>query len=293
MLTQAISNGLIAGCEYGLFAAGISLIYRIRSFFHLAHGAAYLVGAYVANVLAIEARWPMAIAIAAAIFLATMIGAAIELAVYRPLVRRGASVTILLIASLGLLIALQNVVEFAFGSFTRTFYASGAPSALVVAGLRVTSVQLVTVGVYAVVGLLLWGWLYATRSGKIVRAVADSAELGIAFGIDSDRVILTVFAVASALAAIAGILAGYNTNIYPTMGFWAILPAIVAVVAGGLGNISGAFLGGLFVGVVGNLAAWFLPSAWQDAVMFAILLAFLLIRPQGIVGTALPARGGI
>src|SRR5438270_13331485 len=106
MLSQSILNGLIAGCEYGLVAAGLALFYQVRSFFHLAHGAVYLTSAYTANLLIVGLRWPLSIGIAAAILWGIALGVVMELTVYRPLVRRGASSTILLIASLGLLIAL-------------------------------------------------------------------------------------------------------------------------------------------------------------------------------------------
>jgi branched-subunit amino acid ABC-type transport system permease component len=288
VLSQSILNGLIAGCEYGLVAAGLALVYQVRSFFHLAHGAVCLTSAYAANLLIVEQHWPPQIGIPAAILWGAALGVLMELAVYRPLVRRGASSTILLIASLGLLITLQSIVAFLFGSFTRSFFAEGVDEGLLVGGLRVTAVQLVTIAVFAAAAALLWLWMFRTKTGKEVRAVADNAQLSVAFGIDSGRVILLVFAVGSALAATAGILAGYNTNIFPTMGFWGILPAVVAIVVGGLGSISGAFLGAMFVGIVQNLAAWFLPTVWTNAIMFVVLLGFLLFRPTGLVGVALP-----
>jgi branched-chain amino acid transport system permease protein len=287
-MLQSILNGIIAGCEYGLIAAGLALVYQVRSFFHLAHGAVYLTSAYVANFLIAENHWPLQVGIAVAILWGAALGVLMELAVYRPLAKRGASSTILLIASLGLLIALQSIVAFVFGSFTRSFFAGGVNEALLVAGLRVTAVQLLTIGVFAAAGALLWLWMFRTKTGKEVRAVADNAQLSVAFGIDSGRVVLLVFAVASALAAMGGILAGYNTNIFPAMGFWGILPAVVAIVVGGLGSISGAFFGAMFVGIVQNLAAWFLPTVWTNAIMFVVLLGFLLFRPTGLVGVALP-----
>jgi len=125
MIWQSVFNGVIAGCEYGMIAAGLALTYQVRSFFNLAHGAVYLTSAYIANILIVEGQWPLQIGIAVAILWGTGLGVLMELAVYRPLVRRGASATMLLIASLGLLIALQNVIAFFFGSFTRTFYAGG------------------------------------------------------------------------------------------------------------------------------------------------------------------------
>jgi branched-chain amino acid transport system permease protein len=290
VVLQSLLNGAIAGCQYGLVAVGLTLIYQIRSFFNLAHGGVYLTSAYVANVLIVDKSWPAPIGIFIAVLFGMVIGVLMELSIYRPLARRGASSTVLLIASLGLLIVIQNIIAFAFGSFTRSFSTANASESVPILGLRITDVQLIAIGVFAAITALLWLWIYRTKSGKLVRAVADNVPLSIVFGIDSDRVTLSVFAVASALAAIAGILAGYDTNIYPTMGFWGILPPVVAIVVGGLGSIAGAFLGALFIGVVQNLAAWFLPTVWANAIMFIVLLGFLLARPSGFAGAVL-ARG--
>jgi branched-subunit amino acid ABC-type transport system permease component len=285
MAGQVILNGIIAGCEYGLIAAGLMLVYQVRSFFNLAHGAVYLTSAYVANFLIVVGNCPAAAAIPIAIAWGAGLGALMELAIYRPLIRRNATPTVLLIASLGILIAAQNIVVLAFGSFTRTFFPSGIPEGIVVAGLRLTVIQSLTICVYAVIVATLWLWFFRTKSGREARAVADNPQLSIAFGVNADAVILRTFAVASMLAAVAGILAGYNTSVFPSMGFWGILPGVVAIVVGGLGSISGAFVGGLFVGITQQLAGWFFPAQWQTAALFVLLFGFLLFRPQGFVGT--------
>jgi branched-subunit amino acid ABC-type transport system permease component len=287
-MLQSLLNGVISGCQFGLVAIGLALVYQVRGFFHVAHGAVYLTGAYVANVLIADHQWPAFAGIPSAILAGVLLGLTMEVAIYRPLARRGASATILLIASLGILIVVQNVIALTFGSFSRTFFGQGVQEGFTLWSLRVTRVQMISVTAFALIGAILWVWMFKTRSGKTVRAVADNPELGIAFGIDSDRVILLVFAVASGLAAVAGILAGYDTNVYPSMGFWGILPPVVAIVVGGLGSISGALAGAMFVGIVQNLAAWFLPAIWTNAILFMVLFAFLLIRPSGMIGAPLP-----
>jgi branched-chain amino acid transport system permease protein len=287
-MLQALLNGVISGCQFGLIALGLALVYQVRTFFHVAHGAVYVAGAYAANILIVDHHWPAYAGIAAAIIAAAALGAAMELAIYRPLARRGASGTILLIASLGILICVQNVIALAFGSFTRTFFGQGVQEGFALWTLRFTRVQAISVVAFALIGAILWVWMFKTRSGKEVRAVADNPGLAMAFGIDSDRVILLVFTAASGLAAVAGILAGYDANVYPSMGFWGILPPVVAIVVGGLGSISGALAGAMLVGIVQNLSAWFLPAIWTNAVLCIVLFGFLILRPSGMIGTPLP-----
>ena len=118
----------------------------------------------------------------------------------------------------------------------------------------------------------------------VMRAVADDLELARVSGIDSDRIILWTFAISSALAGIAGILVAFDTDMTPTMGLNVLLMGVVAVIIGGSGSIPGVALGALFLGLAQHLGVWGISSQWQDAIAFIILLAFLLVRPEGVLG---------
>ncbi len=131
---------------------------------------------------------------------------------------------------------------------------------------------------------ILWFAIAKTKIGKSIRAVADDPVGASVAGIHPERVILYAFGIGSALAGMAGVLISLETNIEPTMGFNAILKGIIASIIGGIGSIPGAVLGGLFLGIVENLGIWKIQAGWKDTIAFAILIIFLLFRPEGILG---------
>jgi branched-chain amino acid transport system permease protein len=151
-------------------------------------------------------------------------------------------------------------------------------------GAVITDTQIVIAASAFVVLIGLWGLERWTRLGKEMRAVADDSLASSVVGINPERVILWMFVIGSALSGLAGILISYETNIEPTMGFNALLKGIIASIIGGIGSIPGAALGGLLLGLAENLGIWKLPAMWKDTIAFGILIIFLLVRPQGILG---------
>jgi branched-chain amino acid transport system permease protein len=154
-------------------------------------------------------------------------------------------------------------------------------------GAKITPIQITIIIVSACLLALCWAFAKKTRMGKVMWAVANDPELARVVGIETDQVILFTFILGSALAAIAAILISLDTDMTPMMGFYALLMGIVAVIAGGIGSIPGAALGGLLVGMAQHLGVWKLPTQWQDAIVFVILILFLLLRPQGFLGKPL------
>lgn len=132
--------------------------------------------------------------------------------------------------------------------------------------------------------IFLWLFIQKTKLGKAMRAVSDDPIAANVVGINPERIILTSFAIGSALAGVAGILISFETNIEPTMGFSALLKGIIASIIGGIGSIPGAVLGGFFLGLAENLGIWKISAGWKDCIAFAILIIFLLLRPRGILG---------
>lgn len=291
VITQFIVNGVIAGSVYALVALGFSLIYGTVRFFHFAHGAIYTLGAYLAFSFFVMFHFSFVPSVVIAVVLAGLVGMAIELVIYRPMRRRKASNTVLLVASLGLLIVLQNVISLVFGDATKTIRQGSFGPGYDVVGARITSIQAIIIGVSIGLCLLTWVILRFTRFGRRVRAVANDSNLSAIVGVDTDRVILLAFAFGSALAAGAAILISLDTDITPTMGFGALLMGVVAAIVGGVGSIPGAMLGGLLVGLAQQLGVSKLPTQWQDAIVFLILIAFLIARPQGFLGKALKSTG--
>lgn len=287
MFQQIVANGLVAGSTYALVALGFGLIFQVCRFFHFAHGGVYACAAYVAYAGVNSLGISIWVAVPIAVLGAAILGSGIEILIYSPLRRRSASSLIFLIASLGVLIVLQNCLSLAFGDATVRLRSGEVSEGINVLGARITVVQIMTVAISVALSLGTWAWLRYSRWGCMLRAVATDFGLSSVVGIQSDRVIMLTFAIGSALAAVAAILVAYDTDLTPTMGFRALLMGVVAVIVGGIGSIPGYFLGGIFVGLAQHLGVWKLPTEWQDAIVFLVLILFLLLRPQGFLGTPL------
>src|SRR5258706_275767 len=287
MLEQLIVNGVVAGAIYSLVALGFALIYQTSRFFHFAHGGVYTSGAYLAYLFIVLLRFPFPVGIVCAVLFASLIGGLIEVGIYRPLRRRSASSSVLLLASLGILIVMQNFISMFFGDDSKSIRNAPITEGVSLLNARITSIQITIVAVSWGLCCLTWAALHFTRGGRIMRAVANDNELSRVVGINSDKTILASFILGSALAAIAAIFIALDTDMVPLMGFHALLMGVVAVIVGGVGSVPGALVGGLFIGLVQHLGVWKLPTQWQDAIIFVMLILLLLLRPQGFAGKPL------
>jgi branched-chain amino acid transport system permease protein len=290
MLSQILLDSLIAGSIYALVALGFGLVYSTAGFFHFAHGAVYAAGAYL-----VFSAWSAGLSLYFAVPLAIvggmLIGMLMEIGIYRPLRRKRASNLTLLIASLGMFIVGQNLISLIFGDDTKTLRTGLVSEGIPILGARLTKVQL---GIITSSVLLIgccWFLLKKTKIGRAMRAVADDPQLAAIRGINVDRVILFAFAVGSALVVTAATLVALDSDMTPMMGFYALLVAVVAVIAGGIGSIPGAALGGLLIGAAEQLGAWRLPTEWQQTIVFSILILFLTFRPQGFLGRSFDKPG--
>lgn len=287
MIEQSVINGLVAGSTYALVALGFGLVFQVCRFFHFAHGAVYATAPYLAYSFIYFGGWSLWAAAPLAILGSVVLGSGIEVLVYRPIRRAGASSIVLLLTSLGILIAGQNCISLIFGDETRILRSSIVVEGLNISGAHITVIQIGIVVTSIFLSIGLWLWLQKSKSGMILRAVANDSELTSVLGLNSDRIIVVAFAFGSALAGVAAIFIAYETDLTPLMGFRAILMGVVAVIVGGIGSVPGALVGGLFVGLVQHLGVWKLPTQWQDAIVFVILILFLLLRPQGFLGKPL------
>jgi len=215
---------------------------------------------------------------------ACLVGWMMELFIYKPLRKRGATSIILLLASLGLYIVLQNLISMIFGDDTKSIRTWPVVAGREMLGARITDVQIIIIAVSIVLVALVAGFLAVAKTGKAMRAVANNKELANISGINSDKVILISFAIGSALAGIAGILVAMDVDMTPTMGMNALMMGVVAMIVGGVGSIWGIALGALLLALAQNLGVWYISSQWQDAIAFAILLIFLLFKPEGFFG---------
>jgi len=274
---------MVSGSAWLLLALGFALVYRSARFFHFAQGIVFTASAYVAFALCLVGL-PMPYCVVVSIAAAAALGAGMEVGAYRPLRRRGASSLVLLLASLGIYVVLQNVISLIFGDDTKSIRTGVVREGINVLGARITPIQITTICVSIVLVVALAAFLRYAKLGRAMRAVANDPELANLSGIDSDRVILWAFAIGSALAGIAGILVALDVDMTPTMGMNALMMGVVAVIIGGVNSIPGIALGALLLGMAQQFGVWWISSQWQDAIAFIILLAFLLFRPQGFMG---------
>lgn len=282
MIGQIVANGIVTGCTYGLVALGFGLIYRVCGFFHLAHGAVYTVAAYSAYLLTTVLGWSAWIGLPAAVIAAAALGVLIEVAIYRPMRRLGATPLTLLIASLGSMVAIQNAVSLIAGDDTKRLRSADVREGFAILGARVTPIQFAIVAATIVVTALVVAWMQLSRMGKVMRAVASDSDMARVVGISTPKVRILAFALGSALAAVAALLLAYDTDLTPLVGFKSVLMAVVAVIVGGIGSVRGSLWGGLLVGLLQHFGVWRLPTQWQDAIVFGVLILFLLVRPEGI-----------
>jgi len=293
MINQLILNGIIAGSIYALIAIGFTVIYRTVKFFHFAHGIVYTVGSYLAysviNSLLVNGKsstgigyWILAVLVG--VIGAGILGVGIDRLVYRPLRIRKASNLIFMLASFGVFIFIQNLIQFIYGAQILTIRTGPVKEGHHFFGAVITNIQILILVVSFLLLVVCWWFIKKTKLGKAMRAVSDDPVAANVVGINPEKIILYSFALGSALAGIAGILISLETNIEPTMGFSAILKGIIASIIGGIGSIPGAVLGGFFLGLAENIGIWKIQAGWKDAIAFGILIIFLLLRPQGLLG---------
>jgi branched-chain amino acid transport system permease protein len=274
---QLAINAVLAGAHYGLIALSFALVCRTARFFHIAHGAVYTLTAYLVMSL-IGGGLGVVPAAVTGIVAGGVAGCAMDLAVFRPLRRRDASPEIQLLASFGLLIVLQNTVALVWGDARHVLWSRVAEPGLALLGGRVTVPQLAAVGLslLAACGLVVWSRM--TFGGLVLRAVGDDPELSRVRGIRIEIAILSSFAVASGAMAMAGILQAMDTGLTPLMGFRALMVAFVGAVLGGLDSDARAFMGGVTIGVLEQVAALYLPGQWYESVILALLVVVLITR---------------
>jgi branched-chain amino acid transport system permease protein len=284
LLLQLLATGLVVGSLYALCALGWGLIYGTTLHFHVAHGAVFSLAAYFAYVGQKLLHLPLSVAVVAAILAAAAAGLLIDLLLYQQLERRGALRTSLFIASLGLLILIENLLAIVFTPDPMRMDIGVLDTSLIIGPVFLTYLHVLTV-VLAVAGYLsLMLFLKRSRWGQAIRAVSSSPEMARTVGIDLKRVHLLTYAIGSALAAPAGILVAMDVGAEPFRGTRFVLLASVAVIMGGIGSIPGAMLGGLFLGLLENVGIWQLPSEWQAAISFGVFLLFIVLRPRGFFG---------
>jgi branched-chain amino acid transport system permease protein len=286
MLEQQFVNALSLGCVYALFALGFTLVFGVLGIINLGHGAVFMVGAYAALMVVAHLGLPLWASFIAAMLASGLVGAAVDALILRPLRRRNAPHLIPMIATIGVAIILNNGAQAVFGAGNLRFPFGTVPEGVIqIGGLHITVIELGIIFVSVVLMAALMIIMRRTQFGRALRAVAESPKAASLLGINVERLFLVTSFAAAALGGIAGVLIGlYSNAIFPLMGQPMLHKGIAVIILGGMGDIRGAMLGGLFLGFAEVLSVAYVGSTMRDAVAFGLLFLILLLRPQGLFG---------
>ncbi|MCL5045358.1 MAG: branched-chain amino acid ABC transporter permease [Actinobacteria bacterium] len=292
-LLQQLVNGLTVGSVYALVALGYTMIYGILRLINFAHGELFMLGSYLALTLIVtvgvmglikSVLLGIVVVFLIGMGLVAVTGVVTERVAYRPL--RKASRLAPLVSALGVSIFLQNAVMLIYGTSYQV-YPEGLIPAMSwrVGGAEITLMRVLILVISMALMAALYFFVQKTRVGMAMRAVALDHDTARLMGINVDRIIMIVFLIGPALGAAAGIMVGlYYRQINFTMGWTYGLKAFTAAILGGIGNIPGAMLGGILLGVLETLGAGYVSTAWKDALAFVILILILILRPTGLLG---------
>ncbi len=287
MLEQQLVNALSLGSVYALFALGFTLIFGVLGVVNLAHGAVFMVGAYAA--LQVMARFaaPLWAGLLFALVFCGLLGLLIDFAVLKPLRARNAPHLIPMIATIGVAIILNNGVQAIFGAESLRFpYGAVSGESLDLAGLHLTALELgIVLLSFALMAVLMLA-LKRTQLGRALRAIAESPKAASLLGIHVEGLFYLTSFTAAALGGVAGVLIGlYSNAVFPLMGQPMLHKGIAVIILGGMGDIRGAMLAGLFLGMAEVLSVAYIGSTMRDAVGFGLLFLVLLVRPKGLFGS--------
>ena len=309
---QQLVNGLTLGSLYALIAVGYTVVYGIVQLINFAHGEVFMIGAFGALTTYLlffdgqTAVWILPIMIVGAMIASVGTAVLMERVAYRPL--RNAPRLAPLITAIGISVFLQELVRLFYDRIPLVDFPSAKQRipfpqidvltgpAAEIGGVIIQRSAIFTVAALIICSIVLWYFINRTRLGRGMQAVSQDPDTARLMGINVDRIIVVAFALGAVLAAIAGVSQGLqNNNIEYRMGFLAGLKAFTAAVLGGIGNIQGAVVGGLVLGVIEAMATQYIPgqfgsSTWKDVWAFAILILVLVFRPQGLLGARVVDR---
>jgi branched-chain amino acid transport system permease protein len=283
-LLQHLVNGLVLGGTYALLGIGLTLIFGLMNVVNFAHGEFYTLGAYATFAALGLLGVDFVLAVLAAVLVGTAAGAACERVLLRPL--QGESIDTVMLVMIGLWIAMQNGELVAWGGVAKSIAHPFPTEPLVLGPISVAPIRLFVLGAVAVLIAGSHLLIHRTRLGTAMRAAFQDRETAALMGVDIRGIHTLTFAFGSGLAAAAGALLGPIFLVYPSMGDLAALKAFSVVILGGLGNFTGATLGGLILGVAEELGAGYVSSGYRDAVGFVIIILVLLLRPSGLFARA-------
>ena len=282
-LIANLISGLSLGSIYALIALGYTMVYGIAKMLNFAHGDIIMVGAFAVITTVSMLGFPPVLAIAASIVCCVVLGVCVERIAYKPL--RKSPPLAVLITAIGVSYFLQSLALLIFGSTQHSFPKVISVPAIQLGSLTIQGNMLVTLAVMVVIMIAMSLFISKSRTGKAMRAVSEDRDAAELMGISVNRTITITFAIGSALAAVAGVFYGTTYGfIGPYTGSMPGIKAFVAAVFGGIGSMPGAMLGGILLGVIENLAKRYISTELSDAIVFAVLIIVLMVKPTGLLG---------
>lgn len=279
-------NGISLGSVYAIIALGYTMVYGIAKMLNFAHGDVIMIGGYVVLVAMTSMGIPSIAAVLLAVVVCTLLGVVIERVAYKPL-RNASSNLAVLITAIGVSYLLQNIALLLFGANTKSFTSVVTIPALKLAGgqLIISGETIVTIITCIIIMVALMLFIKKTKAGQAMLAVSEDKGAALLMGINVNGTIALTFAIGSGLAAIAGVLlCSAYPSLTPYTGAMPGIKAFVAAVFGGIGSIPGAFIGGILLGIIEILGKAYISSQLADAIVFAVLIIVLLVKPTGIMG---------
>ncbi|RJE79235.1 branched-chain amino acid ABC transporter permease [Paracoccus sp. JM45] len=282
-ILQQIINGIAIGGVYVLIALGLTIVFGILGIAHFAHGSVSMFGGYLTFFLAAQHGIPLALAITIALITGMVLGVLIELLAYRP-VRHANHINAFIVA-LGLTMMVEGANLQFFGA-EQIVIPTGATRVFSIGGVTLPELRLYVILAAAALIAAMTIFVEKTKTGQAIRAVAENRDAAILMGINVQMIPLVVFAISTALGVAAGVMVGSLFAIAPGVGEGLVVKGFAVLILGGLGSIPGAVVGGIVLGVTEALAAGFISSAYKDVIAFVVMIAVLLLRPQGLMGRA-------
>lgn len=276
-------NGISLGSIYAIIALGYTMVYGIAKMLNFAHGDVIMIGCYVVFTCVSGMGLNPFVSVVLAVIVCTVLGMVIEKVAYKPL--RKATPLAVLITAIGVSYLLQNIALLVFGADTKSFTSVVPVSNISVGEVTVTGVTIVAVAACIIIMIGLMLFIKKTKAGQAMLAVSEDKDAAQLMGVNVNGTISLTFAIGSGLAAIAGVLL---CSAYPTLtpytGSMPGIKAFTAAVFGGIGSVPGAFIGGILLGIIEILSKAYISSQLADAIVFAVLIIVLLVKPTGILG---------
>lgn len=284
MFIQQLINGLSVGSVYALMAVGYALIFSLLNFTNFAHGVSVTIAAFVAYFFMAFAMESLVWAIVAGIVGAVIVALIIQRVAYRPLIKRNARRIYLMIIGLGVSIIGDNLIIIAFSARVRVYPVNFSSESLSIFGANVGVVDLIIFAVSILALLVVDMVIKKTRLGLAIRAASFSLDTTSLMGVNSYKLIFSIFFIAGGLAGVAGTLLGAKYTVYASLGSFFTNKAFICAVIGGLGSLPGAVIGALLLGVSEAMISAYVSTTLRDLFAYMILIAILLIRPSGLMG---------